>query len=103
MSELYESDEKMLKAFSKLSPEYQQKVERQMKDLLKIQRVEQKVAAEIYRIEVQRKKSGEEKSCSFCGNSVNEVEYLITGAGHYICDECVDLCNQIIQEAREKK
>ncbi len=42
--------------------------------------------------------------CSFCGKSQDEVKKLIAGPMVYICDECVDLCNEIIQEEvkREK-
>jgi ATP-dependent Clp protease ATP-binding subunit ClpX len=36
--------------------------------------------------------------CSFCGKSQHEVKKLIAGPSVYICDECVDLCNDIIQE-----
>lgn len=36
--------------------------------------------------------------CSFCGKSQDEVKKLIAGPGVYICDECVDLCNEIITE-----
>ena len=36
--------------------------------------------------------------CSFCGKNQNEVRKLIAGPSVYICDECVDLCNDIIQE-----
>lgn len=35
-------------------------------------------------------------SCSFCGKSENEVERLIAGPGVYICNECVDLCSEIL-------
>lgn len=41
--------------------------------------------------------------CSFCGKSQNEVKKLIAGPGTYICDECIDLCNDIIQEERERE
>jgi len=34
--------------------------------------------------------------CSFCGKSQKQVKMLIAGPGVYICDECVDLCNEII-------
>ena len=37
--------------------------------------------------------------CSFCGKGQNEVRKLIAGPSVYICDECVDLCNNIIEEA----
>ncbi|TQL78577.1 ATP-dependent Clp protease ATP-binding subunit ClpX [Stackebrandtia endophytica] len=36
--------------------------------------------------------------CSFCGKSQRQVKKLIAGHGVYICDECVDLCNEIIEE-----
>ncbi len=36
--------------------------------------------------------------CSFCGKSQKEVKKLIAGPGLYICDECIDLCNEIIEE-----
>lgn len=36
--------------------------------------------------------------CSFCGKNQNEVRRLIAGPSVYICDECVDLCNDIISE-----
>lgn len=36
--------------------------------------------------------------CSFCGKSQKQVRKLIAGPGVYICDECIDLCNEIIEE-----
>jgi ATP-dependent Clp protease ATP-binding subunit ClpX len=36
--------------------------------------------------------------CSFCGKSQKQVKKLIAGPGVYICDECIDLCNEIIEE-----
>jgi ATP-dependent Clp protease ATP-binding subunit ClpX len=41
--------------------------------------------------------------CSFCGKSQNEVKKLIAGPGVYICDECIELCNDIIAEERERE
>ena len=35
--------------------------------------------------------------CSFCGKSQKQVKKLIAGPGVYICDECIDLCNEIIE------
>ena len=37
-------------------------------------------------------------NCSFCGMAQNEVKKLIAGPSVYICNECVDLCNDIIEE-----
>ena len=36
--------------------------------------------------------------CSFCGKSQHEVRKLIAGPSVFICDECIDLCNDIIRE-----
>ena len=40
----------------------------------------------------------EQLLCSFCGKSQRQVKKLIAGPGVYICDECIDLCNEIIEE-----
>ncbi|HLU71995.1 MAG TPA: ClpX C4-type zinc finger protein [Nonomuraea sp.] len=39
--------------------------------------------------------------CSFCTKSKDEVEKVIAGAGVYICDECVELCNAVLELPRE--
>jgi len=41
--------------------------------------------------------------CSFCGKNQNEVAKLIAGPSVFICDECVDLCNEIISDELEEK
>jgi len=46
-------------------------------------------------------KFGDEKGqlrCSFCGNVQDQVKKLVAGPGVYICDECIELCNEIIEE-----
>ena len=40
--------------------------------------------------------------CSFCGKSQKQVIKLIAGPGVYICDECIELCVEIIEEERSK-
>jgi ATP-dependent Clp protease ATP-binding subunit ClpX len=42
--------------------------------------------------------SAELVKCSFCGKSQKAVKKLIAGPGVYICDECIELCNEIIDE-----
>jgi len=42
--------------------------------------------------------SGKLLYCSFCGKSQHEVRKLIAGPSVFICDECVELCNDIIRE-----
>ncbi|MGH3496622.1 MAG: ATP-dependent Clp protease ATP-binding subunit ClpX [Nocardioidaceae bacterium] len=41
---------------------------------------------------------GDLLKCSFCGKSQKQVKKLIAGPGVYICDECIDLCNEIIED-----
>ena len=41
---------------------------------------------------------GDLLKCAFCGKSQKQVKKLIAGPGVYICDECIDLCNEIIEE-----
>ena len=43
-------------------------------------------------------RSGDALKCSFCGKTQHQVTKIIAGPGVYICDECVDLCNDIIEE-----
>ena len=51
-----------------------------------------------------RKNKKESLKCSFCGKSQNQVRKLIAGPGVYVCNECIDLCNEIInEETREEK
>jgi len=42
--------------------------------------------------------SGDLLKCSFCGKTQKQVKKLIAGPGVYICDECIELCNEIIEE-----
>ncbi|MFI4921423.1 MAG: ClpX C4-type zinc finger protein, partial [Gammaproteobacteria bacterium] len=41
--------------------------------------------------------------CSFCGKSQHEVRKLIAGPSVYVCDECVELCNDIIREEMQEQ
>jgi ATP-dependent Clp protease ATP-binding subunit ClpX len=45
---------------------------------------------------------GDLVKCSFCGKTQKQVKKLIAGPGVYICDECIDLCNDIIAEERDE-
>ena len=46
--------------------------------------------------------SGKLLYCSFCGKSQHEVRKLIAGPSVFVCDECVELCNDIIREELEE-
>ena len=50
-----------------------------------------------------RGQDGKELCCSFCGKSQKEVRKLIAGPSVYVCDECVELCNEIITEEYERE
>ena len=45
----------------------------------------------------------DEIKCSFCGKETSEVGRIISGPGVYICDECIDLCNDIIEDETEEE
>jgi len=40
--------------------------------------------------------------CSFCGKAQEQVKRLVAGPGVYICDECIELCSEIIEEEFEE-
>ena len=42
------------------------------------------------------------RSCSFCRKDERQTERLIAGPGVYICDECIELCNEILEEERSQ-
>jgi ATP-dependent Clp protease ATP-binding subunit ClpX len=50
---------------------------------------------------IRRRPRTGELRCSFCGNAKDQVTHLIAGPGVYICDACIELCNQIITERQE--
>ncbi len=52
---------------------------------------------------MKRKDEGTNLACSFCGKSQKEVKKLIAGPTVYICDECIDLCNDIIAEETSRE
>jgi len=49
------------------------------------------------------KESTQSLKCSFCGKSQKQVIKLIAGPGVYICDECIELCIEIIDEEKVEK
>lgn len=51
---------------------------------------------------MEKKRDGRLLGCSFCGKSQDQVRKLIAGPRVYICDECIELCNEIIAEEFEK-
>ena len=44
-----------------------------------------------------------ELRCSFCGKAESEVKMLLSGPGVFICDECVKICTEVLQDERYKK
>lgn len=49
-----------------------------------------------------KKKTSEKLHCSFCGKEQDVVKRLVAGPGVYICDECIELCNEIIAEETDQ-
>ncbi len=52
------------------------------------------------RILGRREAPSDRRRCSFCWKSEDQVGKLVAGPGVYICDECVELCNEILEEER---
>jgi ATP-dependent Clp protease ATP-binding subunit ClpX len=48
-----------------------------------------------------KKETVDKLFCSFCGKSQDVVKKLVAGPGVYICDECIELCNEIVSEEWE--
>ena len=72
------------------------------KHQLEIQQLHERLRAEASQKTTHSRKLMENKdnnklSCTFCGKGQEEVRKLIAGPSVYICDECVDLCNDIIE------
>jgi len=44
-----------------------------------------------------------EVHCSFCGKSQSAVKKIVAGPGVFICDECIELCNEILNEMENKE
>jgi len=45
-----------------------------------------------------RRRGKADLACSFCGKSQKQVKKLVAGPGVYVCDQCIDLCNEILAE-----
>ena len=93
-------EEKLLEALKAVNNVDWQKV---IKVLAKIQRMEGKDDKELNKLlekweEVYDDVFKEQLRCSFCNKSQDEVRKLIAGPGVYICDECVELCCEILAE-----
>ena len=52
---------------------------------------------------MRKKEDATNLACSFCGKSQKEVKKLIAGPTVYICDECIELCNDIIAEEASRE
>ena len=49
------------------------------------------------------KKDDVKLKCSFCGKTQNQVHKLVAGPGVYICDQCIELCSEIIEEDEDEE
>ena len=80
------------------------KAERYLRNLQKVQRAEKRLEGEVRLKEIQLKRIDPDASlddyyCSFCGKGQSKVSKMIVGPESVvICNECVDLCNEIIHE-----
>lgn len=44
----------------------------------------------------------EKKECSFCGLLEDDIEFMVTGPNSYICDECIELCMEMLKDKRDR-
>lgn len=105
MADIYLSNDALLRDYSKLSREYKNKAGKYIKNLLKIQRAESGLEQEIQALtgEPSEGDSGKWQNirCNFCGKRAEDVGRMIAGPGAYICNECIDLCSEILTEEGE--
>ncbi len=104
MTNVYGSGEELLRDYGRLSNEYKNKAGRFIKNLAKIQRAEQGITAQLFTFS--RRKDREESGsgelhCSFCGKSEDDATKMIAANNVFICDECVGLCSEILEEDPE--
>ncbi len=101
MADVYSSEDTFLRDYNKLTQEYKNKAGRYIKNLLKLQRAENGLDKEIQKhySEPTEKYDEKELYCSFCGKPVGDCNMLITAPAANICDECVDACDMILEEA----
>jgi len=106
MANAYASDEALLRDYHKLSAEYQKKTGRYIKDLLKLQLAETNLRAKINAFENPAGENADTPAapiqCSFCGKEQDAVAQIIAGPYVYICNECVELCMEILNEMQEE-
>ncbi len=52
-------------------------------------------------MDADREKRRRYSRCSFCGKGQDQVRKLVAGPGVYICDQCIELCNEVLEEDRK--
>ncbi len=108
MADIYSSSDALLRDYEKLNQEYQNKAGKYIKNLLKIQRVESGVRAQLFKLErtqtLALKKDPKSLYCSFCGKSQYDADRMIAGPNRIcICDECARLCGEVLDEAEAEE
>lgn len=102
MANTYQSTDKLLEDYAYLSQVRKAKVDRYIKNLVRIEQAERGVAWAEKEVKREMCKIGAEDTdtcrCSFCGKSSDEVDRMIAGTGVYICSECIELCGEILVE-----
>ena len=100
----YVDEEKFAEKYRYMSKDDQRAVQRYLDKLNSVRRMEQRLNREERRVffELVKDQSYTPEnpplSCSFCGKFTTEVDKMIAGPGVYICNECVELCDEILEE-----
>ena len=108
MAHVYINEASLLKDFNKLTQENQDKAGRYIKNLLRVQRAETKLCGQVSHVEwkeheLARSATEDKIRCSFCGKPQSVAERIIAGSDVYICDDCVKLCAEIVEEEEKKE
>ncbi len=102
----------LMKQINKLTESNKERVSAYVGKLLTLQRLEGRLNGEILTNEREVEKidpqfvkdlKGTGIRCSFCGKYQSKVERLIAGPNVYICNECVELCDEVLREVREEE
>ena len=102
----------LMKQLNKLTEENKERVSKYVGKLLTLQRLEGRLNSEVLNTEREVQKidpqfvedlKGKGYRCSFCGKYQNKVDKLIAGPNVYICNECIDLCSDILLEEKARE
>lgn len=103
MADSYKNEDALVRDYSRLSQEGKEKVWKYMKNLIRLQKAEREIANKLYELKGSPETEDSERTtgevfCDFCGKPQHELRHIIAGPDVYICDECVKICEEVLEE-----